>query len=160
MLDNLLDLILGKPKEKAKPAPVCYLFIGEHQCIGGYETIALAFSAIKFEETPDCRITSDMQGEDVLYRWEERREYLTCGCEYKRYGWHNGNYFVSPYHEQRINYCGDDELHQPVYPQIPSGRSPQWYMFATGFPTGSLLGFKPKPSASAASDNNNGDPLS
>lgn len=114
MLNALLDLIAGKPKEKARPEPTCYLFIGEHQCIGGYETPAQAFAVIKSEETIDCFVASDMQGESVLYQWQEKREYLTCGCEYKTIGWHNGSHFVSPYSEQRTNYCGDDELHNPA----------------------------------------------
>lgn len=135
-LNAILDFLVGKPKEKTKPEPICYLFIGENQCIGGYETIALAFIACQFQETVDCFIASDMQGEDVLYRWQEKREYLLCGCEYKSVGWHNGQHFISPYNQQRTNYCGNDDLHNPK--SIPLAYTGYHYMPSGGWIDGGI----------------------
>lgn len=76
-----------KPKDKEKPEPTCYLFIGEQQCIGGFTELYLAMDAARGSETDESKITADMAGDDVLYRWEHKQEQRLCSCLFERVGW-------------------------------------------------------------------------
>lgn len=151
-----------KPKPKEKPEPSFYLFIGEQQCIGGYGSHDQAFSAIAGEETQDCFIAADMQGDDVLYRWEHNKERQSCGCEWERKGWRvtHGNYLAMQEVSQTV-FCGNLITH-PIVKYFASG-------YTTGYLTqtpwnfsGIIVGF-PNLSFNQGSGMNtpvdNGDPL-
>lgn len=80
-----------KSKDKEKPEPTCYLFIGEQQCIGGFTEIYGAIDAARGSETDESKITADMAGENILYYWEREQEQRLCGCLFERVGWKDVN---------------------------------------------------------------------
>lgn len=78
--------MFDKLKRKLHREPTHYLFIGEQQCLGGYDSLIEAFDAAKSDSIEAGRVYADPKGETLIAAYEKQPERFWC-CEGQRCGW-------------------------------------------------------------------------
>lgn len=78
-------------KRKSREEPQFWLFLGEHQNLGGFATTTDIMLEVDREQYEHARIYGDPDGDELLWVHFEEDNRLDCGCIYHTKGWRNPN---------------------------------------------------------------------